>query len=467
MVFHHFIGPKVPLNAASIGALDISVLSYNVLLPNSVDGWWTYKMYDPPLFDEERKTIASWDYRRELIQKRVAAVDASVVCFQEVCPESFDQDFHFMEELGYDGKEMFKKGRFRPATFWKSSQCELVSTPVHKDRTLLTAFRCGSNSGDDKNSGTARNWYVLNCHLQAGSEASRRVRQINEGMRSILTLAKKLKEPEPAKTLPIVVCGDFNGGAECGAVRYLEDGVVDEKFIEDGAQVTSSRKELPLSAPLVDVMNIPETGRPAPPTLVVSELISVMVEGDASGAYQKPVFKQDMMERLARIHSALSSGRNAQGDPEMTADDVEAWLKRINGKVGRGSEFREAVKQMRAGNDEQIAINSKNGGEDEEDEQEPLNKEVPRDGSTLTLDGFRAVYLNEMRQGKFWGVAHDMAVLNEPLPSVGTFEGRYDRMYCSSAAVPCAVMDFLCKDPCPNETEPSDHLPIAAAFKAA
>lgn len=23
----------------------LSVLSYNILLPNSVDGWWTYKMY--------------------------------------------------------------------------------------------------------------------------------------------------------------------------------------------------------------------------------------------------------------------------------------------------------------------------------------------------------------------------------------------------------------------------------------
>ena len=111
--------------------------------------------------------------------------DARVVCFQEVSPESFDQDFEFMKDLGYDGKEMFKKGRFRPATFWKTSQCELVAPPVHKDRTLLTAFRCGL---DNK-----RNWYVLNCHLQAGPEAPRRVRQMNEGMRAIITLSKKLK----------------------------------------------------------------------------------------------------------------------------------------------------------------------------------------------------------------------------------------------------------------------------------
>lgn len=107
--------------------------------------------------------------------------DADVVCFQEVSPLSFDTDFAFMEkELGYTGKEMFKKGRFRPATFWK--RCELVSAAVHKDRTLLTALRCHNQT-----------WHVLNCHLQAGPEAARRVRQIHEGTKAVLTLARKQK----------------------------------------------------------------------------------------------------------------------------------------------------------------------------------------------------------------------------------------------------------------------------------
>jgi endonuclease/exonuclease/phosphatase family metal-dependent hydrolase len=107
--------------------------------------------------------------------------DADVVCLQEVSPLSFDDDFAFMtEELGYTGKEMFKRGRFRPATFWK--RCELAVPAVHKDRTLLTAFRRGKQT-----------WYVLNCHLQAGAEARRRVRQIQEGTKAVITLAKKLK----------------------------------------------------------------------------------------------------------------------------------------------------------------------------------------------------------------------------------------------------------------------------------
>lgn len=68
---------------------------------------------------------------------------------------------------------------------------------MHKDRTLLTAFRIAKQKDDDDNgnSGAALHphWYVLNCHLQAGKQAPRRVRQINEGIRSVLTLARKLK----------------------------------------------------------------------------------------------------------------------------------------------------------------------------------------------------------------------------------------------------------------------------------
>lgn len=54
----------------------LSVMSYNILLPNSVDGWWTYKMYSPPVVEEEdeQNNIASWEYRRFLIQERIRLV---------------------------------------------------------------------------------------------------------------------------------------------------------------------------------------------------------------------------------------------------------------------------------------------------------------------------------------------------------------------------------------------------------
>jgi mRNA deadenylase 3'-5' endonuclease subunit Ccr4 len=145
-------------------------------------------MYLPPLTDENLY-IATWEYRRDLIRQRIATVDADVVCIQEVSPLSFDMDFAFMHELGYDGKEMFKRGRFRPATFYKRSRLELVIPAVHKDRTLLTVFRPISGATND----AASNWYVLNCHLQAGKQGSRRLRQMNEGLRAVMSSARKLK----------------------------------------------------------------------------------------------------------------------------------------------------------------------------------------------------------------------------------------------------------------------------------
>lgn len=145
-------------------------------------------MYLPPL-DAATQHIASWDYRRDLLRQRIASVDADIVCLQEVSPLSFDDDFAFMNDLGYDGKEMFKKGRFRPATFYKSSRVKLITPAVHKDRTLLTIFQ----PVDDEMKGGGINWYILNCHLQAGKQASRRLRQMNEGIKAVFTAARKLK----------------------------------------------------------------------------------------------------------------------------------------------------------------------------------------------------------------------------------------------------------------------------------
>ena len=99
-----------------------------------------------------------------------------------------------MKELGYCC-EIHKKGRFRPANFWKTETIELISPPVHKDRTLLTSFRrkCSKNSEEEQAEKQQESWYVLNCHLQAGKQAQRRVRQINEGVRAVMTLARKQK----------------------------------------------------------------------------------------------------------------------------------------------------------------------------------------------------------------------------------------------------------------------------------
>jgi len=302
-------------------------------------------------------------------------------------------------------------------------------------------------------------------------------------------------ERNPERNTKLVVCGDFNGGRECGAVRYLEDGFVDEEFREDGDPVVSSTKTLPLENPMTDVMSLPvepsssmESGitedvvaqaREPPATLVVPELISLICLKSGGTAYENPTLSDDVVERLSRIYDRFATHETSRGDGSgvggstaggiatsssqvkrvMNAKDVERWLVAINKQLGRGSEFREAARQM--------GWKGKNsgGGSDSDNETRKDNITLPR-GGLLSLDGFLEVYQAELRGGKFWGIAYDLAVLGEPLPTdAGVFQGRYDRMYCSSAVQPVAIMDFPCREACPNGSEPSDHLPVAAAFR--
>lgn len=440
----HFVSPaSLPTSPSTL-----SVLSYNVLLPNSQDGWWNYKMYHDHSANLDE--ISSWEYRKRLLKDRIQLMNPDIVCMQEVSPISFEDDFAFMkEELGYDANEMFKRGRFRPATFWKSSKCSLVCPPVHKDRTLLTAFTLNLEESHPEYN---KVWHVLNCHLQAGPEGKRRLRQIDEGVKACVNLSKKLKEKDPNNPL-LIVCGDFNGGSESGAVQYLETGCVGPSFVEDGDTITSKDKKCPLDQPLIDVTRIVD--RPAPPTLVVAELISQMVKAGES-AYEEPTLSNDMVSRLTKIYAnyAMKSDESSLGldGKVMDVKDVERWLLDINKQVGRGSEFRTAAKEM--GYVEQET--NENG--------EKPKITLPMDG-ILTLTGFLNVYQSELRAGKFWGISYDLKVMGEPLPDIGIFEARYDRMYCSSKLNVAAILDTLSSIPCPNEIEPSDHLPVAATFQ--
>lgn len=405
--------------------------------------------------------ISSWSHRSQLLKDRIGQINADVVCLQEVSPLSFEEDFAFMKDLGYDGFEMFKRGRFRPATFWRKSKLNLIHEPIHKDRTLLTSFQI-TNSGSAENgldeevfsTAYSRNWHVLNVHLQAGPEGKRRVRQIDDGVKSAFKLAKKVLEDNPASPI-LIVCGDFNGGSECGAIHYVEKGSVGPNFIEDGEPVSSKEKKSPLTNPLKDSMKF-NLSREPPPTLVVSELISQMVR-KGSEAYENPQLSQDILERLQRIYYRYASHSDSlTNEPVMTCEDVEKFLVTINRQVGRGDEFRNAAREM-GWVEEQTP--------DDGDKAAKSRIELPKDGF-LTLKGFQNIYQSELERGKFWGIAHDLSVLGEELPDEGLFTARFDRMFHSSSIVPTCVLDTVATSPCPSESEPSDHLPIAATFAA-
>lgn len=214
---------------------------------------------------------------------------------------------------------------------------------------------------------------------------------------------------------------------------------------------------------MIDAIAADGIDREPPATLVVPELISIMIEQGT--AYTNPQFSKDVLDRFHRIYSRFATVAVSEASSDQTPQmqmgkaDVERWLTIINLRVGRGTEFRNAAKLM--GWVDPTLNSEESGGEVKKDERPPI---VIPDGGMLSFDDFVGVYLDELNQGKFWGIAWDLAALGEPLPVDDVFRARYDRMYHSSSLVPVAVLDTVSDVACPNKSEPSDHLPVCASF---
>ena len=57
-----------------------SIVSFNVLLPNSQDGWWLYKYYD----NDTPLSTTLWPARASLLAERLLTADADIVMLQEL-----------------------------------------------------------------------------------------------------------------------------------------------------------------------------------------------------------------------------------------------------------------------------------------------------------------------------------------------------------------------------------------------
>lgn len=236
-----------------------SILSWNILLPNSEENWWCHKMYSPWVPMSKR----TWSHRQALIRERLLQSAADIICIQEADGDSFDKDFGFMEEAGY-GHVLHNKFRFRCATFYKADKFALENVG-HKDRSLVTSLRSISIDQD----GTCnRIINVANCHLSGGAAPERRLRQVHDALEQIrkwkdatlLALEKQRKANRPSpkniakaeelsrchEEAGAIVCGDFNSDGNTGVRRLLVEGSVDPEWREGqyaAVPLTSKRRE--------------------------------------------------------------------------------------------------------------------------------------------------------------------------------------------------------------------------------
>jgi len=202
-----------------------------------------------------------WSHRQKLIRERLLLSEADIVCIQEADGSTFDDDFAFMRDAGYDHC-LHKKFRFRCATFFKREKFTLAQV-AHKDRVLVTELKSMDNE---------RFLNIVNCHLSGGAAPERRLRQVYEGIEQIrkwkqavtTTLEKQRNANRPnAKNIAtaeekcrladkagIIVCGDFNSDGNTGVRRLLVEGSVDPEWREPQyplISLTSKTKETAFS----------------------------------------------------------------------------------------------------------------------------------------------------------------------------------------------------------------------------
>ena len=230
-----------------------SLLSFNILLPNSKDNWWCHKQYSRDVDMKKRQ----WKHRQSLIADRLLQSAADIVCIQEADGDTFDADFRFMIDAGYD-HVLHRKFRFRCATFFNRDKF-VLDQASHKDRTLVTALRCKA---------TDRVVNIVNCHLSGGAAPERRLRQVHDGLEQIRKyiaacendVAKQRKGNRPSTKLietaerklknyrngGIIVAGDFNSDGNTAVRKLLVEGSVDKEWREPQyptLPLTSTRRE--------------------------------------------------------------------------------------------------------------------------------------------------------------------------------------------------------------------------------
>lgn len=396
----------------------------------------------------------------------------------------------YLQDLGYDGSELYKKGRFRPGTFWKSHRVMPHGVALHRDRCLIMAFSPADTEPSFTVEGVPSELtWVANVHLAAGDGAERIVRRFRtvcdcvdtirkEQSKILASVTKARKEMALSKSkrpdirtpsyssnlnFGVVISGDMNVDSLCydptrpmatAVEAFLTQGYVGPEFIEEGCQITSKPKVNKLGL-MLDAYDFAYrfNGEPPPPTMVLEELYGVLTQqansrptcSESASATQEEekesnhvlsLLGLDLVEKVFDSFASVEIvSKDGVVEKVMGHSDVVRWLTKINKQVGRGSEFRAAVDAMslvvqpKSSVLEPFSLTPSGIAVNTDGSKPAPEVALPLDGY-LTKNAFLEIYQKEIELGKVWGVSYDLSVCGYGLPiSSRLFKSRFDRFF--------------------------------------
>ena len=207
----------------------LRVASWNVL----ANYWCDYKYYELSLDETEK----CWPYRKELTKQYILKLNADILTLQEINPSTFEEDFSFMSELGYDGiMEKSNNKYMRCAIFWRRGKLTLVQSEHRVYKCQIVQLKVENTSSDCESASNElapqEHVFVLTCHLSVGNPY-KRVRELQ----NVLWRTQNLRVNGGIlrEHVAIVLTGDFNTWpdiADSPVRSFLLDGTIGPDFNE-------------------------------------------------------------------------------------------------------------------------------------------------------------------------------------------------------------------------------------------
>mmetsp|Transcript_9796 Transcript_9796/g.29148 ORF Transcript_9796/g.29148 Transcript_9796/m.29148 type:complete len:357 (-) Transcript_9796:445-1515(-) len=230
--------------ARALGSRHCSVVTWNLLAP----------CFAPPSkYPWAPPEALDWLHRRGRIVSQLAALDADVVCLQEVQRPLWDELAADFSSLGYDtilqdSSSNKAKHPIANAVLLRRGHVELVRAES-RSRALITVLRAAGDTAADSEQ---ESLYLANVHLEAGADkAAMRQSQLRSLLKRLefqrsVDVAKACGRPRALSPTadvtgaPIVIAGDFNCDRRSPLHTLLAEGALPTEVPAPGPRVRSA-----------------------------------------------------------------------------------------------------------------------------------------------------------------------------------------------------------------------------------